>query len=134
MVAGIRTPQNIDELKEIFPESYEELQQIAKKLEKHYKEMQDVEFTIEKGKLYMLQTRDGKRTGMAAVNIAVDMVEEGLIDKKTAIMRVEPLSVQQLLHPTFDENELKKSKGDSRRFSCFPQGQCLGKYISLPKT
>ncbi len=110
VVAGIRTPQNIDELKEIFPESYEELQQIAKKLEKHYKEMQDVEFTIEKGKLYMLQTRDGKRTGMAAVNIAVDMVEEGLIDKKTAIMRVEPLSVQQLLHPTFDENELKKKQ------------------------
>ncbi len=72
--------------------------------------MQDVEFTIEKGKLYMLQTRDGKRTGMAAVNIAVDMVEEGLIDKKTAIMRVEPLSVQQLLHPTFDENELKKKQ------------------------
>jgi len=126
VVAGIRTPQNIDELKEIFPESYEELQQIAKKLEKHYKEMQDVEFTIEKGKLYMLQTRDGKRTGMAAVNIAVDMVEEGLIDKKTAIMRVEPLSVQQLLHPTFDENELKKAKEIAEGLAASP-GAVFGK-------
>ena len=109
VVAGIRTPQNIDELKDAFPEDYEELLNIAKKLEDHYKDMQDVEFTIEKGKLYMLQTRSGKRTAMSAVNVAVEMVEEGLIDKETAVTRVEPLSVKQLLHPTFDEKEIEKA-------------------------
>lgn len=126
VVAGIRTPQNIDELQDVFPENYDELKKIAEKLEEHYKEMQDVEFTIEKGKLYMLQTRDGKRTGMAAVNIAVDMVEEGLIDKKTALMRVEPLSVKQLLHPTFDEDELKKAKEIAEGLAASP-GAVFGK-------
>ena len=126
VVAGIRTPQNIDELEKVFPENYRELKNIAKKLEDHYKDMQDVEFTIEKGKLYMLQTRNGKRTAMAAVNIAVDMVDEGLIDKKTAVTRVEPLSVQQLLHPTFDEDELKKAEKITEGLAASP-GAAFGK-------
>ena len=126
VVAGIRTPQNIDELEKVFPENYRELKNIAKKLEDHYKDMQDVEFTIEKGKFYMLQTRNGKRTAMAAVNIAVDMVDEGLIDKKTAVTRVEPLSVQQLLHPTFDEDELKKAEKITEGLAASP-GAAFGK-------
>ena len=126
VVAGIRTPQNIDELEKVFPENYRELKNIAQKLEDHYKDMQDVEFTIEKGKLYMLQTRNGKRTAMAAVNIAVDMVDEGLIDKKTAVTRVEPLSVQQLLHPTFDEDELKKAEKITEGLAASP-GAAFGK-------
>ncbi|MCF6465935.1 pyruvate, phosphate dikinase [Clostridium sp. Cult2] len=126
VVAGIRTPQNIDKLKSVFPEKYDELKEVAEKLEDHYKEMQDVEFTIEKGKLYILQTRDGKRTGMSAVNIAVEMVEEGLIDKRTAVMRVEPLSVKQLLHPTFDNEDLKKAKVIAEGLAASP-GAVYGK-------
>lgn len=126
VVAGIRTPQNIIELKDVFPERYDELEEIAKKLEDHYKEMQDVEFTIENGKLYILQTRDGKRTGLSAVNIAVDMVEEGLIDKKEAVMRLEPLSVKQLLHPAFDDEELKKAEEIAEGLAASP-GAVFGK-------
>ena len=109
VVAGIRTPQFIDEMKNVYPDKYVELQNVANKLENHYKDMQDIEFTIENGKLYILQTRNGKRTGKAAVNIAVDMVEEGLIDKKEAVLRVDAKSIKQLLHPAFDENEVKKA-------------------------
>lgn len=126
VVAGIRTPQNITELKDIFPEKYDELKKIAKKLEDHYKEMQDVEFTIENGRLYILQTRDGKRTGLSAVNIAVDMAEEGLINKKEAVMRVEPLSVKQLLHPAFDDEELKKAEKIAEGLAASP-GAVFGK-------
>jgi pyruvate,orthophosphate dikinase len=102
VVAGIRTPQPIEELKHSMPEVYAELETIYRKLEEHFKDMQDIEFTIEEGKLYMLQTRTGKRTARAAVKIAVDMVEEGLIDKKTAVLRVKPEQLDQLLHPMID--------------------------------
>ena len=109
VVAGIRTPLSIDKLKDIMPEIYEEFINTAHKLEQHYKDMQDIEFTIEQGKLYMLQTRSGKRTAEAALRAAVEMVEEGLITKEDAVMRVEPKSLDQLLHPKFDPEELKKS-------------------------
>jgi len=102
VVAGIRTPETLEDMKRDMPEIYEQLSEIKDKLEKHYKDMQDMEFTIEKGKLYMLQTRTGKRTAQAAVKIAVDMVKEGLIDKETAIMRVSPNQLDQLLHPMID--------------------------------
>ncbi|WP_322816537.1 pyruvate, phosphate dikinase [Chloroflexus sp.] len=102
VVAGIRTPQPISKLAQEMPEVYEQFHQIAKQLEQHYKDMQDVEFTIERGKLWMLQTRTGKRTGAAAVKIAVDMVNEGLIDRATAVQRVDPNALDQLLHPMID--------------------------------
>ncbi len=102
VVAGIRTPKPIDELAKEMPEAYRQFQEIAERLERYYKDVQDLEFTIERGKLYMLQTRTGKRTGLAAVKIAVDMVKEGLIDKATAIQRVDPAALDQLLHPMID--------------------------------
>src|SRR5574344_226813 len=102
VVAGIRTPQLISTLKEIMPECYDEFTKICHILEEHYKDMQDMEFTIENGKLYMLQTRNGKRTAQAALKIAVDMVEEGMITKEEAILKVEPKQLDQLLHPNFD--------------------------------
>jgi len=102
VVAGIRTPETLEDMKRDMPEIYNQLSEIKDKLEQHYKDMQDMEFTIEKGKLYMLQTRTGKRTAQAAVKIAVDMVKEGLIDKETAIMRVSPNQLDQLLHPMID--------------------------------
>ena len=102
VVAGIRTPLPIAELKKGMPEVYAELERIYKLLENHYKDMQDIEFTIQEGKLYLLQTRTGKRTATAAVRIAVEMVKEGLIDKQTAVMRVEPEQLDQLLHPMID--------------------------------
>jgi pyruvate,orthophosphate dikinase len=102
VVAGIRTPLKIEELKEKYPELYRQLQEVAEKLEHHYRDMQDTEFTVERGKLYMLQTRAGKRTALAAVKIAVDMVKEGLISREEAILRIEPQQVEQLLHPRVD--------------------------------
>ena len=112
VVAGIRTPQPVNEktksdpsqktLQEVMPEPYKELEEIYLKLEQHYKEMQDIEFTIQEGRLWMLQTRTGKRTSAAAVRIACEMVDEGLIDEETAVMRVDPEQLDQLLHPTFD--------------------------------
>lgn len=102
VVAGIRTPLHIDELKKRLPKAYNELDKIYKKLEKHYKDMLDIEFTVQEGKLYMLQTRVGKRTAASALKIAIDMVKEGLIDKKTAIMRIDPQQLDQLLHPMID--------------------------------
>ncbi|MDK2885463.1 MAG: pyruvate, orthophosphate dikinase [Thermosipho sp. (in: thermotogales)] len=110
VVAGIRTPVPLEELKKINEKVYFELLEIMDRLEKHYRDMQDIEFTIEKGKLYILQTRNGKRTSQAAIKIAVDLVHEGLIDKETAIMRVKPEDVERVLHAKFDENELKNSK------------------------
>ena len=107
VVAGIRTPKPISEMAESFPEVYEDFMNIAKVLEQHYKDAQDMEFTVERNKLYMLQTRAGKRTAQSAVKIAVDMEREGLIDRETAVMRIEPGQIDQLLHPRFDENELK---------------------------
>ncbi len=105
VVAGIRTPYKLDELKKIMPEVYEQLKEITEKLERHYKDMQDFEFTIQRGKLYMLQTRTGKRTGQAAVRVACDMVDEGLITEQEAVLRVFPEYIDQLLHPVFDENQ-----------------------------
>ena len=102
VVAGIRTPQSIEDLNKQMPETYRQLMEIRKTLEKHYREMQDIEFTVQRGKLYMLQTRNGKRTGFAAVRIAVDMVDEGLITSEEALMRVEPDALNQLLQPVFD--------------------------------
>ena len=108
VVAGIRTPQAISELEKIMPAAYAQLREITSSLEKHYRDMQDFEFTIEEGKLYMLQTRNGKRTGQAAVRVAVEMKEEGLISKEEAVLRVAPQQLDQLLHPIFDEPSLKK--------------------------
>jgi pyruvate,orthophosphate dikinase len=105
VVAGIRTPEPIARLKEEMPGVFAQLEEVYKKLESHYKDMQDIEFTVEKGVLYMLQTRSGKRTAKAAVKIAYDMYKEGLIDKKTAVLRVAPEQVDQLLHPMIDPKE-----------------------------
>jgi len=107
VVAGIRTPQPISELKNVMPAVFKELREITTRLETHYKDMQDFEFTVEDNKLYMLQTRNGKRTGPAAVRVAVDMVDEKLIDKKTAVQRVAPSQLDQLLHPVFDTASLR---------------------------
>ncbi|HOP10044.1 MAG TPA: pyruvate, phosphate dikinase [Oscillospiraceae bacterium] len=109
VVAGIRTPQTIDQLKEIMPEVYDQFMAIADKLENHYRDMQDMEFTIENGKLYMLQTRNGKRTAVAALKIAVDLVAEGMLTKEEAVMKVEPKQLDALLHPQFDTAALKKA-------------------------
>ncbi len=104
VVAGVRTPVPIRELEKINPEAYRQLREITSRLERHYKDVQDFEFTIQEGKLYMLQTRNGKRTGPAAVKIAVDLASEGLITAKEAVMRVEPEQLNQLLHPVLDES------------------------------
>ena len=109
VVAGIRTPQKIDTLKDIMPDVYDQFVKTADKLEKHYRDMQDIEFTIEKGKLFLLQTRNGKRTAKSAINVAVDLVKEGLITKEEAIMRVEPNQLDQLLHPKFEDKSLKEA-------------------------
>lgn len=126
VVAGIRTPQKIDTLKNNMPEIYEEFLRICGILEKHYKDMQDMEFTIERGKFYMLQTRNGKRTSKAAINVAVDMVEEGLITKEEAISRIEPRSIEQLLHKNFSEEGLKNAKVIAEGLAASP-GAASGK-------
>jgi pyruvate,orthophosphate dikinase len=117
VVAGIRTPSKISRLKEDLPQVYEQFLQIAQRLEKHYRDMQDLEFTVEKGHLYMLQTRAGKRTAQAAVKVAVDMVEEGLISEEEAVQRVEPNQVYQLLLPRFDEDDKKRASSEGSRLS-----------------
>ena len=130
VVAGIRTPKPIDELKEILPQAFNELMEVCKKLEIHYKDMQDVEFTIENGKLYMLQTRNGKRTALSAVKIAYDMVNEKLIDKKTAVLRVSPDQINQLLHPMIDPKEHYKSIASGLPAS---PGAAVGKVVFSAK-
>ena len=107
VVAGVRTPQTIDQLAEVMPEAYEQFVDIAQKLEYHYRDMQDMEFTIEDKKLYMLQTRNGKRTAQAAFKVAVDMVNEGLCTKEEALLKIDPNSINALLHPRFDDKALK---------------------------
>ena len=109
VVAGIRTPQPISTLADVMPEVYEQFSTIAKTLENHYKDMQDMEFTIENGKLFMLQTRNGKRTAQAALKVAVDMVNEGMLTKEEALLKVEPKQLDQLLHPNFDAESLKSA-------------------------
>jgi pyruvate,orthophosphate dikinase len=124
VVAGIRTPSPIDKLKEDMPHVYEEFVTLSKKLETHFKDMQDIEFTIEKGKLYLLQTRNGKRTAEAALRIAVEMVEEGLIDKKRAIMLVQPEQLDALLHPQFDAKAIKNTKPIGEGLPASPGAAC----------
>ncbi len=126
VVAGIRTPLPISKMKDAFPEVYTQFEKIADLLENHYTDMQDMEFTVERNKLYMLQTRSGKRTAEAAVKVAVDMVDEGLIDKKTGIMRIGPEQIDQLLHPKFIEAELKSAKELAKGLPASP-GAATGK-------
>ena len=128
VVAGIRTPQSIDTLKYINPEAYNDFLKFADRLEKHYKDMQDMEFTIEHGKLYMLQTRNGKRTAQAALKIAVDLVSEGMIDEKEAVLRIEPNQLDQLLHPNFDQKKLKSAKPVAKGLPASP-GAATGKVV-----
>ena len=126
VVAGIRTPQSIEHLNELMPEIYNQFAEIAEKLEKHYRDMQDMEFTIERGKLFMLQTRNGKRTAAAALKIAVDLVNEGMISKKEAIMKVDPKQLDALLHPNFDPQALKTAVPVAKGLPASP-GAATGK-------
>ena len=126
VVAGIRTPEPIEKLKETMPHVYEQFTDIAQKLEKHYKDMQDMEFTIERGKLFMLQTRNGKRTAQAAIKIAVDLVNEGMVTKEEAIMKVDPKQLDALLHPNFEPSALKAAKPIARGLPASP-GAATGK-------
>jgi pyruvate,orthophosphate dikinase len=124
VVAGLRTPRPLAELEQVLPEAYRELQEIALRLERHYGDMQDFEFTIEEGKLYMLQTRTGKRTGIAAVRVATDMVDEGLILREEALIRVEPVQLLQLLHPVFDPDERPRHPVAARGLPASPGAAC----------
>ena len=126
VVAGIRTPEPISTLKDKMPEIYEEFTKYAKILENHYKDMQDMEFTIENGKLFMLQTRNGKRTAPAALKIAVDLVKEGMISKEEAVLKVDPNQLDQLLHPDFDKDALSKAKSIAKGLAASP-GAATGK-------
>ena len=124
VVAGVRTPSPISKLQEEMPGVYEQFADIANRLEQHYKDMQDMEFTIEDGKLYMLQTRNGKRTAVAALKVAVDLVDEGMIDEKEAVCRVEPKQLDALLHPTFDADALKKATVVGKGLAASPGAAC----------
>ena len=128
VVAGIRTPFPIAHLKEDNKELYDEFVRVAKTLERHYKDMQDMEFTIEKGKLYMLQTRNGKRTAQAALKIAIDLVNEGLITEEEAVLKVEPQSLDALLHPGFDQKALKQATPITKGLNASPGAAC-GKVV-----
>lgn len=131
VVAGIRTPKHIDELKSILPEVHEKFIEVCGILEAHYKDMQDIEFTVENGKLYLLQTRSGKRTAFAAVKVAVDMVEEGLITKEEAVLRIEAQQIDQLLHPMFEPHALKIAKTIGTGLPASP-GAATGKIYFHP--
>ncbi len=126
VVAGIRTPQTIDTMKEVNPEAYNQFIKIAEVLENHYKDMQDMEFTIEKGKLFMLQTRNGKRTAAAALRIAVDLVNEGMLTKQEAILKVDPKQLDSLLHPNFEQKALKAAQPIAKGLPASP-GAATGK-------
>jgi pyruvate,orthophosphate dikinase len=128
VVSGARTPTGIEKLKDEMPEVWESLRQTARKLEQHYSDMQDIEFTIESGKLWMLQTRSGKRTAAAAVKIAVEMLGEGLISKETAVSRVEPAHIDQLLHPRLEEAACKMTAPIARGLNASP-GAAIGKAV-----
>ena len=124
VVAGVRTPRKIDQLKEVMPEVYDEFVEICNKLENHYKDMQDMEFTIEDKKLYMLQTRNGKRTAKAALKIACDLIDEGLIDEETALCMINPKQLDALLHPQFDDEALKKAEPVAVALAASPGAAC----------
>ena len=128
VVAGVLTPSPISKLQEEMPHVYEQFADIANRLEQHYKDMQDMEFTIEDGKLYMLQTRNGKRTAAAALKVAVDLVDEGMIDEKEAVLRVEPKQLDSLLHPQFDPDALKKAEVIGKGLAASPGAAC-GKVV-----
>ena len=124
VVAGVRTPKSIDTLKEVMPDAYNEFVKTCEILESHYRDMQDMEFTIENGKLFMLQTRNGKRTGSAAIKIAVDLYNEGMITKEEALLKVEPKQLDQLLHPTFDSEVLKNVTPIATGLAASPGAAC----------
>lgn len=128
VVAGVRTPQHIDQLKQVMPEVYDEFVDICHKLEDHYRDMQDMEFTIENRKLYMLQTRNGKRTAFAALKIACDLVDEGMIDEARAVSMIEPRNLDTLLHPTFDPEALKKATPIGKGLAASP-GAASGQIV-----
>ena len=126
VVAGVRTPQEIQTLADKMPEVYQQFYETSEKLEQHYKDMQDMEFTIQDGQLFLLQTRNGKRTAQAAVNVAVDMVHEGLITKEEAVLRVNPKDLDGLLHPTFTEESIKSNEPIAKGLAASP-GAAVGK-------
>ena len=128
VVAGVRTPQHIDQLKEVMPDVYNEFVEICHKLEDHYRDMQDMEFTIENRKLYMLQTRNGKRTAFAALKIACDLVDEGMIDEAKAVSMIEPRNLDTLLHPTFDTEAVKKATPIGKGLAASP-GAASGQIV-----
>ncbi len=128
VVAGVRTPQKIDQLKEVMPEVYDQFVKICNTLEDHYRDMQDMEFTIEDKKLYMLQTRNGKRTAKAALKIACDLVDEGMIDEKKAVKMIDPRNLDTLLHPQFDAEALKKAEPLAKALAASPGAAC-GKIV-----
>ena len=128
VVAGVRTPQPISKLEEDLPECYKQFMELALKLENHYRDMQDMEFTIEEGKLYFLQTRNGKRTAQAAIKIACDLVDENMITPQEAVMRIDAKSLDQLLHPTFDEESLKAGNVVGEALPASP-GAAAGKIL-----
>ncbi|WP_343101039.1 pyruvate, phosphate dikinase [Romboutsia sp. MSSM.1001216sp_RTP31141st1_G3_RTP31141_220114] len=130
VVAGIRTPKDISSLKEVMPKAYDEFMKITSILENHYKDMQDIEFTIENEKLYILQTRSGKRTAGASINIAVDLVGEGIINEKEAIMRIEPKQLDQLLHPRFESKSLNEATVIAKGLPASPGAACGKVYFN----
>ncbi len=130
VVAGIRTPSPIDELRKILPDVYKQFTKIAETLEKHYRDMQDMEFTIERGKLFMLQTRNGKRTAASALQIAVDLVRENMITKEEAILKIDPKSLDSLLHPTFEPKGLKKAVPVAHGLPASPGAACGRVYFT----
>ena len=128
VVAGVRTPMPIAQMAEKFPEAYKQFENVCKILEDHYRDMQDMEFTVEHGKLYMLQTRNGKRTAAAALKIACDLVDEGMIDEKQAVLMIDPRNLDTLLHPQFDAKALKSAKPAARALGASPGAAC-GKIV-----
>ena len=124
VVAGVRTPMPISKMAEVMPECFKQFQEICKTLENHYRDMQDMEFTIEDKKLYMLQTRNGKRTARAAIKIACDLVDEGMISEKEALMQIDPKSLDALLHPQFDAKALKSAKPIAQALAASPGAAC----------
>ena len=128
VVAGVRTPQHIDQLNEVMPEVYDQFVEICNKLENHYKDMQDMEFTIEDRHLYMLQTRNGKRTPAAALKIACDLIDEGMIDEKQAVLMIDPRNLDALLHPQFDAKALKAATPAAKALAASPGAAC-GKIV-----
>ncbi len=128
VVAGVRTPMHINEMEQKFPEAFEEFKNVCKILEDHYRDMQDMEFTVEHGKLYMLQTRNGKRTAQAAMKIACDLVDDGIRTEQEAVLMIEPRNLDTLLHPQFDRNELKKIQPIGKGLGASPGAAC-GKIV-----